>query len=105
MNSVMRHLWYLKEDTVVFGLFDPGLSDAEKQEIATALLRIPPPRNRLPLGKPAMPMDIIAGAGYPQLSSFVGNRSWKLWEVLAVGSAWLQQPVQYWQDSPDFQTA
>ena len=27
MDSIMDHLWYLTEDTVIFGLFDPGLSE------------------------------------------------------------------------------
>ena len=31
MDSVMRHLWYLAPDTVVFCLFDPETSDVEKR--------------------------------------------------------------------------
>lgn len=105
MDSVLRHLWYLTEDTVIFGLFDPGLSEEEKQEIAVTIAQEPRPRNRLQLGKPAMPYDLMTTVPNPRLASFVGPSSWKLWELLGVGSAWLELPVAEWARNDDYQVA
>ena len=38
------------------------------------------------LGKPHMPVLMPTN---PNLASFVGTDSWKLWELLGVGHAWL----------------
>ena len=62
MDSVLRHLWYLAKDTVVFALFDSGAQDEERQEMAENLLQVPYPRNLLRLGKPVMKHDVITGA-------------------------------------------
>ena len=85
MNSVMRHLWYLAPDTVVFCLFDPETSDVEKREVARAIVCTSHPAT-IQLGKPHMPVLMPTN---PSLASFVGTDSWKLWELLGVGHAWL----------------
>ena len=41
----------------------------------------------------------------PNLASFVGTDSWKLWELLGVGHAWLRQPVHRWSRSNDYNVA
>ena len=41
----------------------------------------------------------------PSLASFVGTDSWKLWELLGVGHAWLQQTVHWWSRSNDYNVA
>ena len=102
MLSVKRHLWYLAEDTVVFALFDPDLAEAEKKEMAEALLQVPHPAAPLALGKPIMPDHILTGAAAPGLASFIGVRSWKLWELLGLREAWLQLPVAYWAPCEDY---
>ena len=81
----MRHLWYLAPDTVVFCLFDPETSDVEKREVARAIVCTPHPAT-IWLGKPHMPVLMPTN---PSLASFVGTDSWKLWELLGVGHAWL----------------
>ena len=53
MDSVMRHLWSLAPDTVVFCLFDPETSDVEKREEARAIVCTPHPAT-IQLGKPYM---------------------------------------------------
>ena len=75
---VMRHLWYLAPDTVVFCLFDPETSDVEKREVARAIVCTLHPAT-YSLGKPHMPVLMPAN---PSLASFVGTDSWKLWELL-----------------------
>ena len=82
----MRHLWYLAPDTVVFCLFDPETSDVEKREVARAIVCTPRPAT-IQLGKLYMPVLMPTN---PSLASFVGTDSWKLWELLGVGHAWLQ---------------
>ena len=101
MDSVMRHLWYLAPDTVVFCLFDPETSDVEKREVARAIVCTPCPAT-IQLGKPHMP---VLMPDNPSLASFVGTDSWKLWELLGVGHAWLQQPVHWWSRSNDYNVA
>ena len=97
----MRHLWYLAPDTVVFCLFDPETSDVEKREVARAIVCTPRPAT-IQLGKPHMPVLMPAN---PSLASFVGTDSWKLWELLGVGHAWLRQPVHRWSRSNDYNVA
>ena len=41
----------------------------------------------------------------PSLASLVGTDSWKLWELLGVGHAWLRQPVHQWSRSNDYNVA
>ena len=101
MDSVMRHLWYLAPDTVVFCLFDPETSDVEKREVARAIAHTPRPAT-IQLEKPHMPVLMPAN---PSLASFVGTDSWKLWQLLGVGHAWLWQPVHQWSRSNDYNVA
>ena len=101
MASVMRHLWYLAPDTVVFFLFDPETSDVEKREVARAIVCTPRPAT-IQLGKPHMPVLMPTN---PSLASFVGTDSWKLWELLGVGYAWLWQPVHWWSRANDYNVA
>ena len=70
---------------VVFCLFDPETSDVEKREVARAIVCTPHPAT-IQLGKPHMPVLMPAN---PSLASFVGTDSWKLWELIGVGHAWL----------------
>ena len=102
MDSVMRHLWYLTPDTVVFCLFDPETSDVEKREVARAIVRTPHPAT-IQLGKPHMPvlMPALIQALHLLLELILGN--W--WELLGVGHAWLWQPVHQWSRSNDYNVA
>ena len=38
----------------------------------------------------------------PQLASFVGPESWKLWDLLGVRSDWLRLPVHRWAHNNDY---
>ena len=101
MQSVLRHTWYLAPDTVVFAMFDANTSNAEKEGIARAILQTPRPA-RIPLGKPRMPDQI---GGNPRLATFVGSASWKIFDLLGVGYAWLQQRAHLWPANNDYNTA
>ena len=65
------------------------------------LFALPRPAT-IQLGKPHMPVLMPAN---PSLASFVGTDSWKLWELLGVGHAWLWQPVHWWSRSNDYNVA
>lgn len=101
-DSLKRHLWYLAEETVIFALFDPGLHNADKRSLARTLARTARP-HQLAIGKPTMPHQLMTNN--PRLPSFIGPRSWKLWDLLGKGREWLQMPVAQWQQSQDYQRA
>ena len=84
-DSVMRHLWHLAPDTVVICLVDPESSDVEKREVARGIV-LHSPSSHHTAWKPHMPVLMPTN---PSLASFVGTDSWKLWELLGVGHAWL----------------
>ena len=46
----------------------------------------------------------MTAAVAPRLASFIGPRSWKLWELLQVERAWLQFPVANWKGSAAYKT-
>ena len=92
LQSLKRHLWYLSEECVIFSLFDEELSVDERQRIAVGLLQCPYPAQFV-TGKPVFPGNLPAN---PPLSSFVGPRSWLLFELTGAGRGWLQTPVVQW---------
>ena len=73
----------------------------EKREVARAIVHTLCPAT-IQLGKPHMPVLMPAN---PSLASFVGTDSWKLWELLGVGHAWLWKPVHWWSRSNDYNVA
>ena len=105
MDSVLHHMWYLTEDTVIFGLFDTDLSDQQRQEIAQALVQITYPRAPLQLGKPVMQSNLLIGVANPCLASFMVRTSWKLWELLGIDREWLQLPVDQWEGRDSYMIA
>ena len=98
-ESVMNHLWYLTEELVVFGLFDCNLADEERKEMAIKLLASPRPR-QFPPGKPRFPRNLMSRR--PSLDSFVGKRSWSLFEKLHAVGNWLQLEVGDWSKTDEY---
>ena len=100
LQSVKRHLWYLTEELVIFCLFDEELGEAERRLVADQLLQSQYPPH-FATGKPRSPDQnrLIAN---PLLSTFVGPRSWLLFERTGAGSQWLQRPVAEWPLSADY---
>lgn len=100
MESVKRHLWYLTQECVVFCLFDDELPEAERRQVADVLLQHPVPL-QFATGKPVAPNNNLMTPN-PLLSTFVGPRSWLLFERTHASSQWLQTPVADWPLSADF---
>ena len=98
LTSVYRHMWYLSEELVVLALADNGCDDDVKSRMAARLLACGQPRRFAP-GKPVMKMDLLQNkqADTPQLYQFIGRRSWLIFHLLELESAWLALPVNEWQ--------
>ena len=98
-ESVMNHLWYLTEELVIFGLFDDGLDNAERNAMAAQLMSYPNLGNFEP-GKPVFPIDLMVRN--PRLETFVGPRSWLLFNKLNANGVWLQMDVSDWESDAEY---
>ena len=76
---------------------DKDLNDRERQMMARNLHQSVPPANWIP-GKPIFHRL----ANQFNLSSFVGPRSWLLFQKLGAGTDWLTQPVNTWSQDPEW---
>ena len=98
-GSAIRHLWYLTEEIAPFALFDVSVPDQERKEMAETLLLIPRPPD-FHTGKPRFPVDRI---GFQQnLQTFIGERSWTLFEKLNGHGDWLHLPVAEWETDQEY---
>ncbi len=85
----------------MFALFDAGLDDQTKAEMARKLNNTRRPRT-FPLGKPAFPDLILTNTPNVTLDCFVGPRSWLLFERLGSNGTWLALPPNQWEHDADF---
>ena len=99
IHSLERHLWYLTEELVVFGLFDSDLDPDVKEAMANALLRTPKP-NRFEPGKPEFPVALMANN--PTMDQLIGSKSWLLFSLLGKSGDWLQMPVRLWDTDNEY---
>ncbi len=101
--SILRHLWYLTEQFVVFSLFDTDTDNNLKARIATKLNGIQRPAN-FTMGKPKFPEATIAAAehGEVSLDDLVGPKSWVLFHLLGEDGAWLALPPDQWAGHPGY---
>ena len=98
-ESVLKHLWYLSEELVIFALFDDGLNSDERHAMAAKLSQFPNTGDIQP-GKPVFPVDLMVDK--PTLDSFVGPRSWLLFNKLRARGDWLQMDVDQWDSNVEF---
>ena len=72
-ESILRHQWYLTEELVILSLFDKGLSDQSKGEVASALLQ----EERMAEFAPGKPKfgNVLETNDDIKLAMFVGKRS------------------------------
>ena len=101
-----RHLWYLTPELVVLALFDDGLPEEDKQQMADTLLNTPNPAVFNP-GKPAQPnFDPVAahlGPVKPSLSDFISERSWMIFTLVDATTDWLNIPPSQWIQDGNYQ--
>ena len=65
-KSILRQMWYLTEQVVVFSLFDNSICDDDKHLISQTLLRFPKPLD-FNTGKPVFSVQILVGNADVQL--------------------------------------
>ena len=53
------------------------------------------------VGKPNFPIDKMTDS--PSLQSFVGVRSWSIFQKLSANGEWLDLPVEEWENNEEFQ--
>ena len=101
-ESVKRYLWYLCPEMVVLGLFDDGLSEWEKERMASELQQTPRP-DVFQTEKPGQPhFQPIAAHLTPErppLAMFISKLSWLAFHSLDVDMAhmhWLTLPPSTW---------
>lgn len=100
-KSILRQMWYLTAECVIFSLFDPNTPDEEKRQISQKLLSFPrPPTFRI--GKPVFPVQVLTGNVNVSLSSFVGPRSWLAFQILHSDGAWLTQEPADWNSDEEY---
>ncbi len=100
--SLLRHLWYLTQELVVFALFDRDLPDETKQQIASTLRRVQRPAT-FPPGKPIFPKEKLEQAGSNiQLKELIGPQSWLLFHLLDARGAWLATAPNRWVHNREY---
>lgn len=97
--SLRRHLWYLTQELVVFGLFDNSIDPAIRSSMAAELLQCVRPGYFTP-GKP----DFPPMANVSTLAQLIGPRSWLLFHLLNVEGNWLRLAPEQWPTNAEFVT-
>lgn len=95
-----RHTWFLCEQLVPMALFSKTLHHEAKRAIANALCAIFKLHNKpIALGKPKLPhVDATS-----QISSFVGSKSFLLFQLLGIDTTFLFDDVEDWTSDPRYQ--
>ena len=99
ISRFQRHLWYVCEEVVPLALASNLLQPAEKADIAKAILREAKTPN---LKKGAVAMPPLSPT--VTLVSRIGSHTLHLFEGLGIGTTWLNEPVEDWDQIPTFQT-
>ncbi|KAI9553649.1 hypothetical protein GHT06_021574 [Daphnia sinensis] len=106
LKSILNHLWYLCEETVIFAVFDKKLSPFTRKSMVDKLLTFPRPES-IPVGKPKFPADLINKSNVSDsLLSCIGPRSWLLFFLLKIDEElcdWMKAPVECWQHMVGYQ--
>ena len=84
---------------MVFGLLDSELPADERRKMADKLLQTRRPPT-FQIGKPVFPVDLMCAS--PQLDSFIGERSWLIFDKLAGIANWLRLNVDQRDSDPEY---
>ena len=90
--------------TVVFALADPGLSNSQKEQMASKLHSLE--RKVIECGKPVFPFIDLSGdyADIPDMSTLVTSDSWLVFDLLGLTGSqdWMTIPANLWENFLDF---
>jgi hypothetical protein len=105
LKSMDRHLDYLTEELAIFSIFDMNLSEEDRSVIGKTLSEIQRPTS-FPMGKRNLPSEKLTKEK-PHLSSFLGPRSWFLFDKLNLkeNQEWLSIPAKYWDGLSGYKIA
>ena len=98
-DNFCSHLWYLTEQLVVFSLFDKYLPNEERKAIASQLSRQRRPAQFHP-GKPKFCSYLMRDDVC--LESFVGEKSWLLFDKLDASGNWLNDEPETWENDSEY---
>ena len=103
MQSVMRQMLYLVEETVPFALCDDGTTFSEKKDLVEKLLSCDRLQTFLPM-KPLFRTEKLCGKHHdePKLSDFIGPRSWLVFDLLNVNVHWMECAPEKWPLYPEY---
>ena len=109
---LLRHTWYLQEETVPMSLFSDKLSDDEKSRLASRILTFQSKKPvhwesevageaqiRYDLGKPELDLQLTPSSILPDL---VGPYSFLIFDLLGLSWDWLGDKPDTWEHSEDF---
>ena len=110
---LLRHTWYLQEETVPMALFSDKLPEDDKSRLACRILTHLPgkPVNwnteeigqdevRYELGKPVLDLYLTKNTTLPDLT---GIHSFMLFDLLGLSWEWLEDKPDMWEKSDSFQ--
>jgi len=101
LQKMLRHPWYLVEETVVYALFSETerFSEDEKAAMAKKILTTTWP-NDFRTGPPVLAENIERNTS---LTDLVGPQSWHIFAALGNDFHWLEKPPNEWQRNEAFQ--
>ena len=100
LRAFSRHLWYLTEELVVLGLFSKSVEDKTKEKMAIKLVgldrKVCSKRIGTSFGKPDLPKIPEETLDDLDLSLFIGEDSWSIFNIMKLNYGFLFTPVKDW---------
>ena len=109
---LLRHTWYLQEETVPMALFSDKLTEDDKSRLASKMLTFESNKPshwdseeggevRYELGKPVLNLDLTPAT---KLIDLVGVNSFMIFDLLGISWDWLRDKPDSWSSSEMFMT-
>ena len=97
-----NQMWYLTPQLIVLSLFDDGLDDEEREDLAVTLSKVP--REKVSTGRGYV-TNLTWPGHRPLVSSFLGPDSWLMFDLCGVDGVpgWLNIPCCHWSKFEDYQ--
>ena len=89
LQKILKHSWYLVEETVVYALFSDNLDEEHKKPLAQKLFSVPRP-DSFCRGPPDLTQIIDQNT---TLANLIGPESWSLLQEFGINNEWLKWPV------------
>ena len=105
LEAFKRHTWYLVQEYVLVAMFCSSVSDEVKEAMVQKLKEFEPKRDFVhrfgtSFGKPSLPK--IDQMNSLELVNFIGQDSWKLFDLLKIGTTFLELPASEWSRDAEY---